>query len=52
MIAYALDNRPELQESKITMENSRINMKGVKNAMLPGLDVIRGPAEQRAGRGS
>jgi outer membrane protein len=40
MIAYALENRPELQESKITLENSRINMKGVKNAMLPGLDVF------------
>ena len=40
MIAYALDNRPELKESQISLENSRINMKGVKNAMLPGLDVF------------
>jgi outer membrane protein TolC len=40
MIGYALDNRPELRESQINLENSRINMKGVKNAMLPGLDVF------------
>jgi len=40
LIGFALENRPELMESKITLENSRINMKGVKNAMLPGLDVF------------
>src|SRR5262249_50747905 len=39
LVAEALDNRVELQESAINMENSRILMKGVKNAMLPGLSV-------------
>ncbi len=39
-IAYALANRPELQQTKISLENARVNMKGVKNAMLPGLDVF------------
>ncbi len=40
MVAEALGNRPELRVSKINMENTRINMKGVRNAMLPGLDVF------------
>ncbi|MBS1855414.1 MAG: TolC family protein [Acidobacteria bacterium] len=40
MVAEALSNRPELRISRINMENTRINMKGVKNAMLPGLDVF------------
>ncbi|MDE3164805.1 MAG: TolC family protein, partial [Acidobacteriota bacterium] len=40
MVAEAMANRPELRISQINMENSRINMKGVKNALLPGLDVF------------
>jgi outer membrane protein TolC len=40
MVAEALSHRSELRVSQINMENSRINMKGVKNAMLPGLDVF------------
>ena len=40
MVAEALGNRPELRVSQINMENTRINMKGVRNAMLPGLDVF------------
>jgi outer membrane protein len=40
MVAEALANRSELRVSQINMENSRINMKGVKNAMRPGLDVF------------
>ena len=40
MVAEALANRPELKLTRISMENARINMKGVKNAMLPGLDVF------------
>jgi len=39
MVAEALADRPELKASAVNMENSRINMKGVKNAMRPGLDV-------------
>jgi outer membrane protein len=39
-IAYALANRPELLQTKISLENARVNMKGVRNAMLPGLDVF------------
>lgn len=40
MMVEALSNRPELRLSQINMENTRINMKGVKNAMRPGLDVF------------
>jgi len=40
MMAEALSTRPELRLSQINMENTRINMKGVKNAMRPGLDVF------------
>jgi outer membrane protein TolC len=40
MVTEALANRVELRVSQINMENSRINMKGVKNAMRPGLDVF------------
>lgn len=40
MMVEALSSRPELRLSQINMENTRINMKGVKNAMRPGLDVF------------
>ncbi len=39
MVAEALANRPELEESAINMENNRLTMKGVKNAMLPSFGV-------------
>ena len=39
LVNEALTQRPELQESDISMENNRLAMKGVKNAMLPGLSV-------------
>ncbi|HXA51550.1 MAG TPA: TolC family protein [Candidatus Acidoferrum sp.] len=40
MVTEALSNRVELRVSQINLENNRINMKGVKNAMRPGLDVF------------
>jgi len=39
LVAEALVQRPELQETNITMENNRLQMQGVKNAMRPGLSV-------------
>lgn len=39
LVQEALSDRPELQETAITMENNRLLMKGVKNAMRPGLSV-------------
>jgi outer membrane protein len=40
MIGQAMENRPELKETDISLENSRLTMLGVKNAMRPGLDVF------------
>ena len=45
------DNRPELQEIQDHDGEQPLNMKGVKNAMRPGLRCTCGPAEQRARRG-
>lgn len=40
MITEALASRPELKETAISLENARNNMKGVKNAMRPGLNLF------------
>jgi outer membrane protein TolC len=39
MVAEALAHRPELKETLINLENSRLTMQGVKNAMLPTLNA-------------
>jgi outer membrane protein TolC len=39
LVAEALGTRVEMQESAITMENNRLDMKGIKNAMLPSVGV-------------
>ncbi|MGD0496838.1 MAG: TolC family protein [Bryobacteraceae bacterium] len=39
LIAEALANRPELEQSRIGLEDTRINMSGVKDALLPTLSV-------------
>ncbi len=38
LVRSAIDTRPELQQSRINIENSRINLIGLKNALLPSLD--------------
>lgn len=38
MVASAVAKRPELNQSRINIENSKISLTGVKNAMLPSLD--------------
>ena len=40
LIAKALDNRPELAETRLQMENSRIGLAGTKSEMLPTLDLV------------
>lgn len=40
LVAEALANRPETEQSRISLENSRLNMMGTKNALLPTLDVF------------
>jgi outer membrane protein len=39
MVGEALAHRPELKETLINLENSRLTMQGVKNAMLPSLNA-------------
>jgi len=40
MVAEALSNRPEPQETRLNMANSRLQLKGVKNELLPNLSVF------------
>lgn len=39
MIAYALKNRTELQESSLVLENSELSRKTARNALLPSLSA-------------
>jgi len=40
LIKDALNNRPEIEQSRVGLENSRINMLGTKNALLPTLQAF------------
>ena len=40
LVAEALAIRPETEQSRISLENSRLSMQGTKNALLPTLDVF------------
>ena len=40
LIAEALSNRPDVEQSQVGLENSRINMKGTRDAMLPQLTAF------------
>jgi outer membrane protein TolC len=40
LIAEALRKRPDLAQAGIQVENSRINLKGSRNALRPELDVV------------
>lgn len=39
LVEAALRARPEIARTRITQTNSRINIKGIRNAMLPSLDL-------------
>lgn len=39
LIQRALDSRPEVQQSRINIENSKIALVGVKNALLPSINA-------------
>ena len=39
LVGEALASRVEMRQSAISMENNRLDMKGIKNAMLPSLGV-------------
>ena len=40
LMAKALDNRPDLAQSRVQIENSEIALTGTKNALLPTLSVV------------
>jgi outer membrane protein TolC len=40
LYSTALQNRPEVEASEIGLENSRISIKGTKDALLPQLDLV------------
>ncbi|MBZ5636131.1 MAG: TolC family protein [Acidobacteriia bacterium] len=39
LVAKALDHRPELAQQRIQVENSKINLTGTRNSMLPQLNL-------------
>ena len=40
LVDRALNNRPELAESRIQIDNSKLNLKGIRNQMLPSISAI------------
>ena len=40
LVSKALDNRPDLAQSRIQIDNSEIALTGTRNAMLPSLNAI------------
>ncbi|HXP87175.1 MAG TPA: TolC family protein [Bryobacteraceae bacterium] len=40
LVAEALDNRPDLAQSRVQVENAKINLTGTRNNMLPQLNLV------------
>jgi outer membrane protein TolC len=40
LLARAFDNRPDVAQARVQIDNSQISLKGSKNALLPSLDLI------------
>ena len=49
VVAKALDNRPELAQQRLQVENSKINLTGTRNAMLPQLNLTGNISNPGAG---
>jgi len=49
LVATALDRRPELTQLRIQVENSKINLTGAKNALLPQLNLVGNVSNPGAG---
>ncbi|MBZ5676910.1 MAG: TolC family protein [Acidobacteriia bacterium] len=49
VVARALDHRPELAQQRLQVENSKINLTGTRNAMLPQLNVVGNVSNPGAG---
>jgi outer membrane protein TolC len=39
LIAMALARRPEIEQARIQLENSKLSIKGTRNALMPSLDL-------------
>jgi outer membrane protein len=49
VVARALDHRPELAQQRLQVENSKINLTGARNAMLPQLNLVANVSNPGAG---
>jgi outer membrane protein TolC len=49
VVAKALDRRPELAQQRLQLENSKINLTGAKNALLPQLNAVGNVSNPGAG---
>jgi outer membrane protein TolC len=49
VVASALQHRPELAQQRIQVDNSKINLTGTRNAMLPQLSVVGSVSNPGAG---
>ena len=49
VVAKALDHRPELAQQRLQLENSKINLTGSKNALLPTLNAVGNVSNPGAG---
>jgi len=49
VVAKALDRRPELAQQRLQLENSKINLTGAHNALLPQLNVVGNVSNPGAG---
>lgn len=49
VIATALDHRPELGQQRLQLENSKINLSGAKNALLPQFNLTGNVSNPGAG---
>jgi len=49
LVATALDRRPELTQLRIQLENSKINLTGTKNSLLPQFNVVGNVSNPGAG---
>ncbi len=50
LIQQALTSRPEIEQTKINIESSMINLGGTRNALLPVLQAFVGVHQQRTDR--
>ena len=49
VVAKAIEHRPELAQQRIQLENSKINLTGTRNAMLPQLNLTGSVSNPGAG---